>query len=112
MLRRGLFLLIITAGVYVLFNLGRHTLSLWSAGRRIQDAGERVLALKTSNEHLRQNLSYYRSEEFVEREARNKLNLVRPGEVVVLLPSPSPQLKVQSVESVSNWRKWWRLFFD
>lgn len=50
---------------------------------------------------------------FIEKQAREKLGLVKPGDTVVLL-GPSEGLETADSEktrAMSNWEQWWRLFF-
>ena len=112
MLRRLLSIGLILVGLSILFNLGKQTFTLWRADSRIKEARDRVLVLRTENEKLTKDLEYYRTDDFIEREARNKLNFVRPGEVIVLLPSPTPTPTHASLPSIPNWQKWSSLFFD
>lgn len=69
--------------------------------------------LKQKNRQLAEELRLAQSLEFIEKQAREKLNLQREGEVVVVLPpdlaSPQPQVLVET--ELSNWQQWWRLFF-
>lgn len=112
MMRRPVLILLIGVGSVVLFNLVRQTFILWNADQRITEAQSKVAMLKGQNERLKKDLEYYRTEDFVEREARNKLNLVRPGEVVVLVPSPTPLAKAIADYKDPNWKKWWKLLFE
>lgn len=68
---------------------------------------------------LKAQKAYLQSDEYVEKVAREQLNLIKSGEraVVVLAPTPvggvasevSPKLKM--AESRPNWQRWWDLFF-
>jgi cell division protein DivIC len=72
-------------------------------------------AAKKENARLKKQLVIVKSEGFVEQEARNKLGLVKSGEVVVVVPMQETPLRQgyagQSGEAKSNWRQWWELFF-
>lgn len=56
------------------------------------------------------------SEALLEREARLKMNLRRPGEEVVVIDGTTPsagadtETRPDSSPSPSNWSKWWRYF--
>lgn len=63
-------------------------------------------------------IDYFRSASFQERELRSKLNLQKPGEHVVVLPSegsgaPAAQggQTVVAVSSGPAWLLWWDYFF-
>lgn len=56
------------------------------------------------------------SDAFVEKVAREELNLIKPGETAVIILSPqlplaSEQEREATSVSRSNWRRWWDLFF-
>ena len=73
-------LLIISAG----FITG--TFKIVQGGKRLIDTKKELTALKQEKERLEAEAEYRRSPEFVEKEARNKLNMVKPGEEVYLKP--------------------------
>ena len=78
--------------------------------------GERNAALvrvESENARLKSRLSEVERPEFVEKEARDKLGLVKPGEVVVLVgkhATASPDVLRSSTE-LPRWQQWWQLFF-
>lgn len=111
-MRKIVFIVAIIIGLYVLFNLGKQTIALLAADRRITQVEQRVHVLKEKTQAMKQKLDYYRSEAFIEREARDTLNLVKPGEIVVFIPSPTPQVSGVSTSQIPNWQKWWKLFFE
>lgn len=87
-----------------------------------QEAGrirQEVETLKARNALLQQQKGYLEAEGYVERVAREELDLVRPGEtsVVVLLPSVEGAGGAGSLQGVEGqdqrpyWRRWWDLFF-
>ena len=79
---------------------------------------ESVKKLEEEQQALGKELEYALSDEFVEKEARDKLLMAKPGEVVVILP-PYDEVTSSSdlvfdedrKEELENWEKWVRLFF-
>ena len=68
--------------------------------------------LEAKEVELKKQLEYYRSDEYVEKMAREKLLLQKEGETVILLPEQ--QSEGQSEEEnkqteLSIWQKWVRL---
>lgn len=53
--------------------------------RELADVESRLADVQRANQKLSQDINYMKSPEFVEKEARRKLGLVRPGEVPVVL---------------------------
>jgi cell division protein FtsB len=91
--------------------------SLWDTWRGSDQVGARRLVLqqaqKRHNELVNQ-LQEATSPAFVEKEARNKLGLVKDGETIILMGTPiagknQPQDSAQ--HSFSRWQQWWKLFF-
>lgn len=55
-------------------------------GSRLTKARKELESLKLEKDRLLKRLEYVKSEEFIEEEARNKLNMIKPGEEVYLRP--------------------------
>jgi cell division protein FtsB len=71
--------------------------------------------LSDSNDSLSELIKYMNTQEYKEKEAREKLNLKRPGEQVVVLPSPDDGKVIGAntdTEQLSNPRKWLNYFFN
>jgi cell division protein FtsB len=107
--------LILIIGLSLIISLSRDILRLLRSGERIKLAEEKVYQLEKEQQELLEKKQYYRSVEFIEEEARNKLGLARPGETIVILPPNIPKILGQQeekpTEELPNWQKWWRLFF-
>lgn len=108
-----LILLVIFFGVSLFRNFSRAK----SSGNRIENARERVEELKRENEKLRRDLQEKESEEFIEKELRDKLNLAKEGEIVVVLPEEEilrklapERIEEEEVLPDPNWMKWMKLF--
>ncbi len=66
---------------------------------------------KQENQRLKSALSYSQTPEFIEKEARDKLFMVKAGEQKVLIPKESEGQKEAKKENLPNWKQWWNLFF-
>jgi cell division protein FtsB len=97
----------------VIIKFSRNILHLLKIGEEVKIAEQKLLELKQKNQGLKVKLDYYQSDGFVEEEARNKLNMARSGESIVILP-PDLGKKLASPDhpDLPNYRKWWRLFFN
>lgn len=93
-----------------------------TAGRTIYELKQQQNVLKTSarelekiqgeNVALERTLQDMQSDSYVERIARDKLGMVKEEETIVILDNPeSITQNLESGKDVSNWRKWWGLFF-
>ena len=78
--------------------------------------------LETEQYDLVETLAQVQSDDFIETEARTKLNLRKPGENVVIVSSDEDIQKFTDKsggigikdlldESESNMQRWWELFF-
>lgn len=78
----------------------------------IKEAEDRLERIKAENEKMQRDQARAQSSQFIEREARNKLNLGKEGEIVLLLPSISPVISPTPtpVDDSASWKKWLKLF--
>jgi len=77
--------------------------------------------IETSNHNLQEKISYFATQEFQERAAKEKLNLQKPDEkVVIVKPSVSREIIEENSadskndnikEEISNYLKWYNQFF-
>ena len=107
-------ILIILVGIGLIVSLSRDILRLLSSADELRLAAQKVEELQKESESLAQKKEYYQSESFIEEEARNKLNMAKVGETIVILP---PNLKEvigrkenQLTKPLSNWYQWLNLF--
>lgn len=114
-MKRIIFLASLIASLFILNSLVRSISSLWSKQELLVKAQKELENKKRENEELKKRLSQAQSQEFIEKEARNRLFLVRPGESQVLIPEEllkaSESAKERVNDSKPNWQKWWDLFF-
>ncbi len=86
-------------------------------GLKIEKEKEKIEKLKQENEELQKNLEIVKSEEFIEKQLRDKLGMAKEGEIVVILPDAEEVKKfaprIDEEEEVlpdPNWKKWIHLF--
>lgn len=110
-------LVIIGVSAILVVNLSRSIWDLWRRRDIVAERQEVLHRLEIENKRLKDELTYSESPLFIEQEARNRLGLGREGEEVVLLPKEQgtgdkKQATEEGKESVPNWKRWWRLFFE
>lgn len=93
-------------------NIIRTTTSLSGEDNIIKEAKDKLQKVTDENQNLKRQLAQVGSQEFIEKEARNKLNLGKEGEIVLILPSISPFLTPPPIpaDSSPNWQKWMKIF--
>ena len=111
------YILIFVFGL-MLLSLVRNLLKIRQADEKIRQEKERIKALQEENKKLTEALKEVKSEEFVEKQLRNKLGLAKEGEVVIVLPEPeklrelAPKIvEEEEVLPPPNWKKWLELFY-
>lgn len=120
----GLMPLVITmAVILVLVVIGGKAVQGYEMRQEARLLEQRIDQLKKQNRQLSKELDYYRSDEYVEKVAREELGLIKSGEVAValvlpedrrsssLVPTPTPMPTAAPTGSPTpNWQKWLSLF--
>ncbi len=105
-------LLVLVASLLVIVTLSRSVYDLWQRRDIVSQRARELARQEAENQRLKQQLSEAQTLEFIERQAREKLGLVKPGEVVVLVPKTEVGSEDQTTtKPLPNWQKWWKLFF-
>ena len=116
-------LLIIVVG----FSFGREMIRSRDIAKQIQSLQNQSQALQTQHLAIKDLKNAVQTESFVEREARLKLGLKKPGESLVILKnektenvtnqqihneSTNGEVKTLERKSLANSTKWWYYFFN
>lgn len=96
----------------LVISLTRSVFSLLAKRDIVQTQKEELARLEAENRLLEEARLQAQTPEFIEKAAREKLGLVKDGEVVVMLPQGQEAPGAAGAgESIPNWKKWWGLFF-
>ncbi len=117
LIRGGIIILIF----YLVVSFIRDSLELRQVEERLKRAKTEVEELEQKHQELEEKKRWVESEGFTEEEIRNKLNMAREGETVVILPEEEKRkmgVKRELEESgqrleeegKENWRRWVELF--
>ncbi len=87
---------------------------------RLDRLKKEVSLLASGVESLKREEEYKKSPEFLEREARDKLGLIKKDEKLLILPEPgnilrgsdSQVVNAVKVDKTPNWIKWKKFLFD
>ena len=101
----------------ILLSLVQEMNRRWQVQREVQRLEEEVAGIQKEVVELDNLNTYFRTEDYQERLAREKLNYRAPGEQVVLIPEEDatqtenelPQATADV--SISTPMRWWRIFF-
>ena len=109
--------LIITLFVILSLSLARNILRINEAKKRVAKIKEKIEKLDEENKQLEVQLKEVQKSEFVEKQLRDKLGLVKEGETVIVLPDEDTLRRlippIQEEDDVlpdPTWRKWLHLF--
>ena len=108
------FLLLIVGGIFI-FNLTGSIWRLWHKDKPLKEAEIRLERLKEENAELKRKKAYINSERFFEEQTRDKLNMAKENEAIVILPEEIFDLKDELEEEKDkgekdNWKKWVEVF--
>ena len=114
--KRPIQILTIIIGIALIVSLSRSIIKMFKAKDELKLAEQKIEELQKEVASLTVKKEFYQSEEFIEQEARNKLNMVKEGETVVVLPSNLEEIfrerEKQPQTSLPNWRQWLDLFLS
>jgi len=107
----GLFFILILITYAIVKNSGREKIVSDSTAKLSQ----KIQAIEKENGELAGLIKYFSSSEFVDKEAREKLNMIKPGEKVVVVPQENNSEdwgNENEKNNLSNWRLWIKYFFE
>lgn len=115
MFKRIGLIIAVSVAIFIAYNLLSQILQAVKSSERLSSEAEDLFKLEAKNKQLKSKLSQIRSPEFIEKEARNKLGLAKPGETVIIIPDEKIKAILQASSSAQirlpNPLGWWRLFF-
>ncbi|MCR4280107.1 MAG: septum formation initiator family protein [Candidatus Komeilibacteria bacterium] len=107
--------------VFFIFSTVRDYYRQQSLRDEIGDLSKQISQLSDQRQELEETWEYAQSEDFVEIEARTKLNLRKPGEKVIIVTDPEQAQQImnqgarlqtlQAKEEESGYKVWWKYFF-
>ena len=110
------FLVFVIVFIFVL-SIARSISKINEINTEIAKSQAEVEALKQKEDDLKAQLNEVRSDDFIERQLRDKLNFSKEGEIVVVLPPDEVLLKYAPSDDIGeatlpdpNWKKWAKLF--
>lgn len=70
--------------------------------------------LQKQNKNLANLQEYYKTDSYLEREAREKFKLVKPEEELIILQEiENPKIKLDNAgKKLPNFMKWWKYLFN
>ncbi len=119
---RFLFAVNLAVAILLGYSFGREYIRNQSIQKDIRILEEKATALEARNLEIAKLQSTFQSETFIEREARLKLGMKKPGEKVVVVQRPWKRISGADIglsglddgssDQLANPVKWWYYFFD
>jgi len=115
-------ILIICVFLIIFFssNLIRNYLNKKQLNKEVTKLQLEIKNLIEKNNQLANLIDYLKSSDYLEEEARMKLNKKKPGEEIIIIPDTFNQratsslitlTKDQNQNNLNNFKKWWQYFF-
>jgi len=120
----GMFFIVgLTILVLIGVSLGKEAYRKRQIQKEIEGLEAQISQLGQENSDMQNLISYLSSTDFQEKEAREKLNLQKSDEKMIVLrkdvvpqnnqPTGSGEnSQVQPGDGTPNWQKWWKHFFE
>jgi len=84
--------------------------------KEINGVKKEISDFESTNQDLKEMISYLQSDQSLEDQARLNLNLKKPGETVIVIETPKGSTTTDDINkttaSETNFTKWWHYFFD
>ena len=109
---------------YLLYTLTKSVYQSYQIDQHIDNFKKENDMIAQENKQKEADYSYYSSDAYIEKIAKQNLGLVNPGEEVIVIPSSSlgssglvggatdEQNDTVGVQQLTNPQKWWKFFFD
>ncbi|MFA6994902.1 MAG: septum formation initiator family protein [Patescibacteria group bacterium] len=102
--------------VVIIFPLAQTYSQRRLAEKEVQDVKNKISNYEIQNKQLEDLITYLKSDQSLEAQARLNLNMKKPGEAVIVVEDKkvsTMNIAASSTdESRSNLVKWWRYFFN
>ncbi|HVA24039.1 MAG TPA: septum formation initiator family protein [Chloroflexota bacterium] len=104
-----LLLLVLTVALYFAAAFAGELIASHRINQQVASLTSEIDRLRADNTHLKAAVAEASSDAFVERQARDELGLVRPGDTPVVVanaPVPAPPPPAPSPTPTAHWEKW------
>jgi len=100
-------------GGLLIFNITKTTLEILKKGERLTNLEKEVEQMRQQKARLEQKVAAADDPAFIEKEARDRLKMIKPGEKIVVIPDQPEVAGVETANSTQplepNWKQWLEL---
>lgn len=115
MKKKATVLVILAIFLFISYNLISRIYSALKAGDRLKEAQASLSQVQIKNQELKEQLKSATSADFIEQQARDKLNFAKEGETVVVIPQSKIEqvlgVAKQEMEKLPNPLGWLKVFW-
>jgi cell division protein FtsB len=102
--------------IVICYSLAKQAYDSLQVESRVDAETDKLLSLQKKNTELKKQLEGVNNPEFIESQARDRLNFSRPNETVVIISQNDINKILGTVpekqsKALPNWQGWLRLFF-
>jgi len=102
--------------VYGIYNLSTFFIDIYSLSQKEAEKNHKIETLESEKKNLKEKLVYINSDDFVEKEARTKLNMKKDGEQVYIVnngsnPDESEEKDIKRKTKKTVFNKWMEVIF-
>lgn len=116
MTKRIILFVLVFFFVITIYSFSRQIILSLRVVTRLDIAADSYNRLQEGNRNLKKRLTEVEKDDYIEAQAREKLNLARPNETVVLIPQEEIEKVTRLYQGEKpiespNWQKWLNLVF-
>ncbi len=115
MVKKIVYILVLLFLFVLLFSLSKQLFDTLETGNRLEREEQELKNLKQKNQELQKTLQEVDSVNFIESQARDKLNMSRGEETIIIIPQSEIDKVYQAQKppepiKLPNWQAWLNLF--
>ncbi len=110
-MKQSIFWVSLVVGLVLIVNLSRSIYDVIRRGAVLEETDQKLAEAKSENKRLKEEYKEATSSFFIEQQARDKLNMARGDETVVIVPTVPPPTVTPTPEPLKqNWELWKEAF--
>ncbi|HPA25511.1 MAG TPA: septum formation initiator family protein [bacterium] len=107
----GLFLILFLITLSLIKNINKNKI----VADKTMELDLEIKKIDQENKDLQQLIAYFSTPEFLDKEAREKLNMAKPGEKIIIIPQENNLSQTSDASEKNNQKNyilWWNYFFN
>ncbi len=98
--------------VFSFIKVSKEVILRYNINKEINNLEEQFTKLNKEKDNLNDLVAYLKTDQYIEEEARLKLNLSKPGEKQInLIKGDNREIEIIKNDDLNNYQKWFNYFF-